>query len=67
MDKLTFSEKKIFELIGAQKTTMEIADMLFLSEETIEEHLAEIISKLDIEPEKNSLIEIAAQFWKPET
>src|SRR5690606_16570320 len=26
LDKLTFSEKKIFELIGAQKTTMEIAD-----------------------------------------
>lgn len=67
LDKLTFSEKKIFELIGTQKTTLEIADMLFLSEETIEDHRAEITRKLGIEADENTLIEFAAQFWKPET
>ncbi|NLN24108.1 MAG: response regulator transcription factor [Bacteroidetes bacterium] len=66
MDKLTFSEKKIFELIIKQKTTKEIAEMLFLSEKTIEAHRAGIIRKLGIESDKNALLKFAAQFYKPE-
>lgn len=62
MNKLTFSEKKIFELIIAQKTTKEIAGLLFLSEKTIEAHRAEIIRKLAITPGKNALLKYAAQF-----
>lgn len=65
LQKLTFSEKKIFELIIVQKTTKEIAKMLFLSEKTIEAHRAAMIRKLDIEPGKNTLLKFAAQFWKP--
>ena len=66
MDRLTFSEKKIFELIVAQKTTKEIADMLFLSEKTIEAHRAGIIRNLGIESGKNALMKFASQFWKAE-
>jgi len=66
MDKLTFSEKKIFELIIKQKTTKEIAEMLILSEKTIEAHRAGIIRKLGIESDKNALLKFAAQFYKPE-
>lgn len=66
LDKLTFSEKKIFELIVAQKTTKEIATMLFLSEKTIEAHRAGIIRKLGIESGKNALMRFAAQFYKPD-
>ncbi len=66
LDKLTFSEKKIFELIVAQKTTKEIADMLFLSEKTIEAHRAGIIRNLGIESGKNALMKFASQFWKAE-
>ena len=66
MDKLSFSEKKIFELIIKQKTTKEIAEMLFLSEKTIEAHRAGIIRKLGIESDKNALLKFAAQFYKPE-
>ena len=66
LDKLTFSEKKIFELIVQQKTTKEIADMLFLSGKTIEAHRATIIRKLGIESDKNALLKFAAKFYKPE-
>ncbi len=66
MDKLSFSEKKIFELIIKQKTTKEIAEMLFLSDKTIESHRAGIIRKLGIESDKNALLKFAAQFYKSE-
>src|SRR5690554_172512 len=66
LDKLTFSEKKIFELIVSQKTTKEIANMLFLSEKTIESQRAGIIRKLGIESDKNALLKFAAKFWKPD-
>ncbi|MFA7448061.1 MAG: response regulator transcription factor [Weeksellaceae bacterium] len=66
LGKLTFSERKIFELIVEQKTTKEIASLLFLSEKTIEAHRASMIRKLDIEPGKNALLKFAAQFYSPD-
>ncbi|HLV39347.1 response regulator transcription factor [Xanthomarina sp.] len=66
LDKLTFSEKKVFELVAQQKSTKEIANMLFLSEKTIEAQRAAIIRKLGIESDKNALLKFAAKFWKPE-
>lgn len=62
IDQLSFSERKVFELIIEQKTTKEIAALLFLSEKTIEAHRAAIIRKLGIEPKKNALLNFAAQF-----
>ncbi len=62
LNKLNFIEKKIFELVVLQKTTKEIAGLLFLSIKSIEAHRAEIIRKLDIDPGKNALLKYAAQF-----
>ncbi|MDD3772195.1 MAG: response regulator transcription factor [Weeksellaceae bacterium] len=62
MNQLTFSEKKVFELIIEQKTTKEIAELLFLSEKTIEAHRSGIIRKLGLEPGKNTLLKFATQF-----
>ncbi len=62
MNQLSFSEKKVFELIVQQKTTKEIANLLFLSEKTIEAHRAAIIRKLGLKPERNTLLKFAAQF-----
>ncbi len=62
MSQLSFSEKKVFELIIMQKTTKEIASLLFLSEKTIETHRSAIIRKLGLKPEKNVLLKFAAQF-----
>lgn len=62
LDQLSFSEKKVFELIVNQKTTKEIASLLFLSEKTIEAHRSSIIRKLGLKPEKNVLLKFASQF-----
>ncbi|MNY35808.1 Oxygen regulatory protein NreC [compost metagenome] len=59
LDKLTFSERKIIELIAQQKTSKQIAEMLFLSEKTIEGHRSNIIEKLGLPKEKNTLLKWA--------
>lgn len=62
LEQLSFSERKVFEWIVQQKTTKEIAALLFLSEKTIEAHRASIIRKLGLESQKNALLKFAAQF-----
>lgn len=62
LSKLTFSERKIVELIIQQKTTKQIADLLFLSEKTIEGHRSNIIEKLGLPKEKNILLKWAMRY-----
>lgn len=59
LSKLTFSERKIVELIAQQKTSKQIAELLFLSEKTIENHRSNIIEKLGLPKEKNTLLKWA--------
>lgn len=61
---LTLSERKIVELVAAQKTTKQIAELLFLSEKTVEGHRTKIIEKLGIPKEKNALLIWAIQNYK---
>lgn len=61
---LTLSERKIIELIAAQKTSKQIAELLFLSEKTVEGHRTRIIEKLGIPKEKNALLIWAIQNYK---
>ena len=56
LTRLTFAEKKIVELIGRQNTTKEIAQLLFISEKTVENHRSNIMKKLDLPAEKNALL-----------
>ncbi len=58
---LTFSERKILEQIANQKTSKQIADLLFLSEKTVEGHRSKIIEKLGLHKEKNALLKWAIQ------
>jgi DNA-binding NarL/FixJ family response regulator len=58
---LTLSERKIIELITQQKTTKQIAELLFLSEKTVEGHRSKIIEKLGLPKEKNALLIWAIQ------
>lgn len=53
---LTFTERKVLELIAQQKSTKQIALLLFSSEKTIEGHRRNIIEKLGIPKEKNQLL-----------
>jgi DNA-binding NarL/FixJ family response regulator len=62
--KLTLSERKIVELIAQQKTSKQIAELLFLSEKTVEGHRSNIIEKLGLPKEKNTLLIWAIQHIK---
>lgn len=64
LEKLTFSEKKILELVAQQKTSKQIADMLFISEKTVEGHRSNIIQKLELPKEKNILLIWATKYFK---
>jgi two-component system nitrate/nitrite response regulator NarL len=55
MKVLTPSERTIVRLIGQDKSSKEIADLLSVSTRTIEKHRANIIAKLGLTKEKNSL------------
>ncbi|RWX01382.1 response regulator [Flavobacterium cerinum] len=61
LSKLTLSERKIIELITQQKTSKQIAELLFLSEKTVEGHRSNIIEKLGLPKEKNVLLKWAIQ------
>ena len=61
LSKLTLSERKILELIAQQKTSKQIAELLFLSEKTVEGHRTHIIEKLGLTKEKNTLLKWAIQ------
>jgi len=61
---LTFSERKILEQVAHQKTSRQIADLLFLSEKTVEGHRSKIIEKLGLPKEKNALLKWAIQNYK---
>jgi DNA-binding NarL/FixJ family response regulator len=52
----TLTEKKILELISQQKTSKQIANLLFISEKTVEGHRSNIIQKLNLPKEKNVLL-----------
>lgn len=56
---LTHIELKILELIAQQKTSREIANMLFLSEKTIRNHRYNIKKKMNLSNENNSLLKWA--------
>ncbi|NHM01729.1 response regulator transcription factor [Flavobacterium difficile] len=58
---LSLSERKILELVAQQKTSKQIAEVLFLSEKTVEGHRSKIIEKLGLPKEKNILLKWAMQ------
>jgi DNA-binding CsgD family transcriptional regulator len=48
-------------LIALQKTSNEIADMLFISPKTVSNHRTNISKKLDLSGEQNSLLKWALE------
>lgn len=58
-DKLTEHEKNILKLIARQKTTSEIAEMLFISPKTVSNHRTNISRKLELDGGQNALLKWA--------
>jgi DNA-binding NarL/FixJ family response regulator len=59
IQKLSSTECKIIDLIAKQKKSKEIADLLFVSEKTVKNHRYNIIKKLKLPNENNSLLKWA--------
>ena len=60
--KLSRTERKVLRLISTNKTSKEIADLMFLSPKTIQNHRYNISKKLALEPKNNSLLTWATKF-----
>jgi DNA-binding NarL/FixJ family response regulator len=58
LDKLTLSEQRILLLIAEDKTTKEIADVLYISTRTVENHRSHICQKLNLQG-TNALLRFA--------
>ncbi|MEM6316724.1 MAG: response regulator transcription factor [Bacteroidota bacterium] len=61
LEKLSAHEVNILKLIARQKTTAEIAEMLFISPKTVSNHRRNIGKKLALNGEQNSLLKWALQ------
>ncbi|MBU2912780.1 MULTISPECIES: response regulator [Reichenbachiella] len=55
LDLLSSSEKKILKLVASQCSSQMIAERLHISERTVEKHRSNIISKLNLAGQSNSL------------
>ena len=60
IEKLTMAEYKVVKLIAKQKSSKEIADILYISDKTVKNHRHNIIQKLNLSNEKNSLLKWAS-------
>jgi DNA-binding NarL/FixJ family response regulator len=59
IESLSISEYKILDLIAKQKKSKEIADLLFIAEKTVRNHRYNIIKKLNLPNDNNSLLKWA--------
>lgn len=62
MDTLSNTEHKILKLIAEQLTTKDIANKLFISEKTVENHRYNINKKLNLPVGQNSLLKFAIEY-----
>ena len=59
LSRLSSHEVNILKLIARQKTTAEIASMLFISPKTVANHRSNISKKLELSGEQNGLLKWA--------
>lgn len=55
---LTKREKEVFSLLVENKTTKEIADILFISEKTVRNHISNTIQKLSVKGRAGAVVEL---------
>jgi len=55
---LTKREREVFELLVQDKTTKEIASLLFISEKTVRNHISNTMQKLGVKGRSQAVIEL---------
>ncbi|AIQ65238.1 Spore germination protein GerE [compost metagenome] len=55
---LTHREREVFELLVQDKTTRDIAGMLFISEKTVRNHISNVMQKLNVKGRSQAVVEL---------
>ena len=55
---LTAREKEVFNLLVANKTTKQIASLLYISEKTVRNHIYNVIQKLGVKGRAQAVVEL---------
>ncbi len=55
---LTKREREVFELLVQNKSTSEIADILYISKKTVRNHISNVIQKLGVHGRAHAVIEL---------
>ena len=55
---LTAREKEIFNLLVANKTTKQIASLLYISEKTVRNHISNTMQKLGVKGRAGAVVEL---------
>ena len=55
---LTTREREVFNLLVANKTTKQIASLLYISEKTVRNHISNVIQKLGVKGRAQAVVEL---------
>ena len=55
---LTSRESEVFKLLVKNKTTKEIAQILYISEKTVRNHISNVMQKLEVKGRTAAVIEL---------
>ncbi|HEY0828136.1 MAG TPA: LuxR C-terminal-related transcriptional regulator [Bacilli bacterium] len=55
---LTNREREVFELLVTDKTTKDIAKLLFISEKTVRNHISNVMQKLNVKGRSQAVVEL---------
>ena len=55
---LTTREKEVFDLLVANKTTKQIASLLYIGEKTVRNHISNVIQKLGVKGRAQAVVEL---------
>lgn len=55
---LTKREREVFELLVKNMSTREIADVLFVSEKTVRNHISNVMQKLGVKGRAQAVVEL---------
>ena len=55
---LTKREKEVFDLLIENRSTKEIADLLFISEKTVRIHISNVMQRLNVKGRAQAVVEL---------